>query len=259
MLKIVIVEDEDFIRKGLVCTIDWLGMGCVVVADAADGQEGLEKIREFEPDIVITDIRMPKMDGIEMIRQALEYVAFTCIILTSFEEFEYAKKAIELKVYEYLVKPVDEEKIRRTMEALHNELGRKKEVELMLRNTGNLSGRMDMNSFTQYANTDCDCVTRAIQSIQEKYADKISVDLIAEELGISSRYVSRKFKEVTDHSFLDLLNWYRVQQAIKLLKTGRYRVSEISEATGFSDYKHFCTVFKRYTMMSPSTFSNRKF
>lgn len=258
MLKIVIVEDEEFIRKGLVYTIDWLSMGCVVVADAADGQEGLEKIIENQPDVVITDIKMPKMDGIEMVRQALQHTEFTCIILTSYSEFEYAKKAIELKVFEYLVKPIDEEEIKRIMESLQDELKQKRQVKLMLESAKTLSSKIDINSFIQYTNSDCECVAKAVHKIQEKYADKISVETIADELGISSRYLSRKFKEVTDRSFLDLLNWYRVQQAIKLLETGRYRVYEISDITGFSDYKHFCTVFKRYTMMSPTAFVNRK-
>lgn len=258
MLKIVIVEDEEFIRKGLVYTIDWLSMGCVVVADAADGQEGLEKIIEFQPDIVITDIKMPIMDGIEMVRQAMEFVDFTCIILTSYAEFAYAKKAIELKVFEYLVKPVDEEQIKKIMEGLQSDLHQQKQVKLMLESTKMLSNKIDFNSFIQYTNSDCDCVAKAIHKIQEKYADRISIETVADELGISSRYLSRKFKEVTDRSFLDLLNWYRVQQAIKLLETGRYRVYEISDITGFSDYKHFCTVFKRYTMMSPTGFASRK-
>ena len=258
MLKIIIVEDEEFIRKGLVYTIDWLSMGCVVVADAGDGQDGLEKIISFQPDVVITDIRMPGMDGIEMIRQASEQADFVCIILTSYAEFEYAKKAIQLKVFEYLVKPVDEDKIKKTMAVLQNELGHKKQIEYMLENSRNLSNKIDLNSFIQYASTDCECVTRAIHKIQANYADRISIEQISEEVGVSSRYLSRKFKEVTNHSFLDLLNWYRVQQAVKLLKTGRYRVYEISDITGFTDYKHFCAVFKRYTMMSPTAFANKK-
>ncbi len=70
MLRILIAEDEDMIRKGLVYTTDWLSMDCVVVAEAANGQEGYEKILEFRPDVVITDICMPFMDGIEMIKKA---------------------------------------------------------------------------------------------------------------------------------------------------------------------------------------------
>ena len=70
MLRVLIAEDEDMIRKGLVYTTDWLSMGCVVVAEAGDGKEGFEKILECRPDVVITDICMTFMEGIEMIKKA---------------------------------------------------------------------------------------------------------------------------------------------------------------------------------------------
>lgn len=257
MLKIIIVEDEDIIRKGLVFTIDWLSMDCVIVAEAADGQEGLKKIIEYKPDVVITDIKMPKLDGIEMIRQAQSYVKFKSIILTSYTEFDYAKKAIELKTYDYLVKPVDEEKITKIMKALHDEIDNHKEVEFVLETSKNASC-MDLNYFMALDNSENCYVSQAIQKIMENYADKISVESISGELGVSPSYLSRKFKDITDHTFLDLLNSYRVQQAIKLLNTGRYRVYEISDIAGFSDYKHFCTVFKRYTLMSPTCFIKKR-
>ena len=78
----MIVEDEDMIRKGLVFTIDWLSMDCVVVAEASNGQEGYERILEYKPDVVIADICMPFMDGIEMIQKASEKVKFKSILLT---------------------------------------------------------------------------------------------------------------------------------------------------------------------------------
>lgn len=258
MLKILIAEDEDIIRKGLVFTIDWLSMDCVVVAEAADGEEGLQKIIEFRPDVVITDIKMPKMDGIEMVRQALEYVNFKSIILTSYTEFEYAKKAIELKAYEYLVKPIDEDKIIEVIQALHDQLDMNKEADLILEHLKKPSSRMDFNHYMQLDNSESGYVAKSIQKIQDKYMDKIGIETISEELGVSASYLSRKFKEVTNHSFLDLLNAYRVQQAIKLLNAGKYRVYEISDMTGFTDYKHFCMVFKRYTSMSPTGFVKKR-
>ena len=110
MLRVMIVEDEDMIRKGLVFTIDWLSMDCVVVAEASNGQEGYERILEYKPDVVIADICMPFMDGIEMIQKASEKVKFKSILLTSYAEFDYARRAIEARVCEYLLKPVDEER-----------------------------------------------------------------------------------------------------------------------------------------------------
>ena len=111
MLRVLIAEDEDIIRKGLVYTTDWLSMDCVVVAEAANGQEGLEKILECRPDVVIADICMPFLDGIEMIKKASETVHFKSILLTSYADFEYARRAIDARVCEYMLKPVDEDEL----------------------------------------------------------------------------------------------------------------------------------------------------
>ncbi len=111
MLRVMIAEDEDIIRKGLIYTMDWMGMDCMVVAEAANGQEGFLKILEHKPDVVIADICMPFMDGIEMIKEASRSVKFKSILLTSYAEFEYARRAISAGVSEYLLKPVDEEKL----------------------------------------------------------------------------------------------------------------------------------------------------
>lgn len=258
MMKIVIVEDEDMIRKGLIYTIDWLSMNSVIVAEAADGEEGLRVILENEPDVVITDIKMPKMNGIDMIQQAQLHMKFKSIILTSYSEFEYAKKAIELKTYDYLLKPIDENKIKSIIQAIHEEIKKDKEEAFLLKNTKNNLGSFDLNYYLQHVNKENDFVIKAINRIEEEYYDKISVESFSEEFGISASYLSRKFKEVTNHTFLDFLNKFRVQQAIKLLNTGQYRVYEISDMTGFTDYKHFCVVFKRYTLMSPTEFIKNK-
>ena len=81
------------------------------------------------------------------------------------------------------------------------------------------------------------------------------MESIAEELGISASYLSRKFKESTGQTFLDVLNKYRIQKAIALLGEGSLRVYEISDQVGFSEYKYFCSVFKKYTGMSPTEFA----
>lgn len=256
MLKLIIVEDEEIIRKGLVYTIDWLGMDCVVVADAADGEEGLEKILEHQPDIVITDIRMPRLDGFAMVEKARTQVDFRSIFLTSYAEFEYARRALELKAADYLLKPVEEEKIRTVIRGIREDHSRRVQKESL--QEGNRGPGLDFDYYLGLDNTENGYVSKAIREIQEKYPQKISVETIATEFGVSTSYLSRKFKEVTGHTFLDFLNSYRVQQAVVLLRTNRYRVYEVSDRTGFSDYKHFCTVFKRYTSMSPTVFMKRR-
>ena len=253
MLRVLIAEDEEMIRKGLVYTTDWLSMDCVVVAEAADGQDGYEKILEHRPDVVITDICMPFMDGIEMIKKASEQVRFKSILLTSYADFEYARRAIEARVCEYLLKPV-EEALAGIMERLGEEIVSSRQVEHVMEQAEIEGGNLNLEYYMQLDLSENQYVSRAIKAIREDFARKLSIESISDDLGVSASYLSRKFKEVTGQTFLDFLNKYRVQQAIVMLGTRQYRISEISEATGFTDYKHFCSVFKKYTSKSPTKF-----
>lgn len=254
MIRVIIAEDEDIIRKGLIYTADWAGMGCVVVAEAANGQEGLEKILEYKPDVVIADICMPFLDGIEMIKKASETVKFKSILLTSYAEFEYARRAISAGVSEYLLKPVDEEKLAELMKRLREEIASSRQMEYVLEQAEGESGSMNLDLFMQLDHSENRYVSKALEQIRTRYGEKLSVEGISEELGVSASYLSRKFKEITGQTFLDFLNRYRVSQAARLLNTGEYRIGEISEAVGFTDYKHFSAVFKKYTNKSPTKF-----
>lgn len=255
MLKVLIAEDEDIIRKGLAYTIDWLSMGFVIAGEASNGEEGIERIRELKPDVVIADIMMPKMNGIEMIRQVKDEVRFKSIILTSYAEFDYAKQAIELQASEYLMKPVNVEVLKAVMMRLHDEIEQEHEKELLLQQKNQGMDIVKFSGSEQYHNP---YVIKTIEILKSHFAEKINIENISEELGVSSSYLSRKFKEETGHTCLDFMNMYRIQQAIKLLDEGVYRVYQVSDITGFSDYKHFCSVFKKYTNLSPTEFIKKK-
>ena len=118
MLKVLLVEDEDLIRRGLRFQMDWTAAGCVVVDEARSGEEGLEKIRALRPDVVITDVRMQDMDGLEMLERGLELCAFDAIVVSGYSEFDYAQQAIRLGVVEYLLKPVDFNDLQRCIQKI---------------------------------------------------------------------------------------------------------------------------------------------
>lgn len=107
MLKVIIAEDEVIVREGMKKNIDWESESLTLVADASDGEQALTLIRELKPDILITDIKMPFMDGIELSRIVKkEMPEIKIIIVSGYNEFQYAKEAISIGVTEYLLKPI---------------------------------------------------------------------------------------------------------------------------------------------------------
>ena len=261
MIRVVVVEDEWVLRAGLIHSIDWASLDCVIAGEAGNGKEGLELILQERPDIVIADIRMPLMDGLEMISAASQEYRFWSILLTSYSEFEYARQAVSLRVSKYLLKPVNESILYETLEQLAEDIKRDRLVDKLMRrieDTGvsadseNLQVHMVKNDPDNYY------VEEALNEIYENYTQKISVESSAERLEISSSYLSRKFREITRHSFLDYLNQYRVIKAIQLIGTGKYRFGEVAELAGFTSEKHFYGVFRKYTHMTPSEFVKAK-
>jgi two-component system response regulator YesN len=122
-MRIVVIEDEYNTRVGIVRLIGKLGSPYEVVGEAEDGIEGLQVIEETEPDMVITDIKMPHLSGIEMLeRMESRGFRYQTIILTGYSEFEYARKALRLGVCEYLEKPIEVEDLQNTFEKVNREL-----------------------------------------------------------------------------------------------------------------------------------------
>ena len=134
LYRIILVDDEEEVRKGIIRKIDWETLGFQVVGDAENGQDALEKIEQLEPNVVMTDIRMPYMDGLTLtswIRQ--KYPSVKVLIFSGFDDFEYAQQAIKLNVTEYILKPVNVEELTqildRVRENLDQEIEQRRDVD----------------------------------------------------------------------------------------------------------------------------------
>ena len=139
LYRIILVDDEEEVRKSIIKKIDWAGAGFCVVGDAENGEDALEKIENLEPDVILTDIRMPYMDGLalaERVRQ--KYPSMKIIVFSGFDDFEYAKQAIKLNVTEYILKPVNVEELtailKRIKANLDQEIEQKRNVSLLREN-----------------------------------------------------------------------------------------------------------------------------
>lgn len=256
MYKVLVVEDEDIIRKGLVFTMDWQVAGCIVVGEASDGEQGLKEIERLKPDIVITDIKMPFKDGLEMLDESIRKYKYEAIIITGFSEFDYAKKAISLGVNEYILKPVDFDKLKKTLVNLSKKLDSKKDIynlEQAIKDINLYKHVLDVQHISLIENANS-LASKIMSYIIENYSDKITLDDLETNFQISKVTLNNKFKEDTTYTINDFINRYRILKSIELLMKDDIMVYQVALDSGFQDYKYYSYVFKKYVGYSPTDF-----
>lgn len=135
-LKILILDDEYIILEGL-CSFSWETYGCRVVASAGDGVKGLELADRFQPDIILSDIKMPEMDGLEFSRRIKEkYPDTEIILLTGYDNFSYAQQALRIGACEYLLKPVNFREMHEVIEKVSSRVREKRKIKEIIQNCG---------------------------------------------------------------------------------------------------------------------------
>lgn len=246
MQKVLIVEDEEMIRRGIVLTVDWSSLDCVVVAEASNGEEGLAAAQRYHPTLIITDIKMPKMDGLEMLRQLRQMGNNAhVILLTAYDTFEYAQTAIRLGAADYILKPFHDGDLERTVKAIQSRYSGAEKAAPALFDPGLKKG--DKSKYAQ----------SAITYIEAHYADPaLSISAIAQPLGISEGHLSHIFKKETDSTLLAYLTRVRIRRAMELLQDCRVKVYEVAEQVGYRDIAYFSATFKKMVGVSPSEYQD---
>lgn len=261
MIKVVVVEDEMLVKKGLILTTDWHRFNCEIVGEASNGMEGIEVIRNMNPDIVITDVRMPGLDGIKMIeRLKAEGCKAEFIIISGYSEFEYARQALKLGVRDFLVKPIDDEDLYNALSHTCQEVYNKKTIDKIQNKMENLTDSRVM-LFKEYIipeqEDDNDYTAKAIKYIKENYQKDISLKSAADSLFISESYLSRVFKANVGQTFLDYLTYYRIKKACNLLQESDVKIHEVANMVGYKDQRYFSVIFKKLVGISPKEFRNK--
>lgn len=245
MIKVLIAEDENLIRKKLLHFIDYDALGMVVVADVANGVSGVELIKKYKPDIVLADINMPEKDGLDMIKETLDY-DYIAIIISGYDYFSYAQRALKYGVTDYLLKPISLDDLNEALANAREIIYKKRSV---ISRNSDIENAIDIS--TDEAIKDS-TVVEMINFIKNNYQDKISISDLSKKLAYSESMLNRKFKKEVHITFNEYLNRYRINKAIELLKNSDYNITEISYMCGYSSAKYFSRVFKKYLGISPS-------
>jgi len=242
----LIVDDETLVRRGIVLGMDWASMGCVVVGEAANGEEGIAAVERYSPNLIIADVRMPRMDGIEMMNRLRESGCRAhVIILTAHSDFSYARSALQFGADDYLLKPFRDQELI----AAINKIRRKEEE---------LTTLTPLDALPLAKGDKSKYVLQALNYIADHYKDQdISVTGIAQHLSVSEGHLSHVFKKETSYTIIGYLTQYRIHTAMKLLQDCRYKVYEVAEMVGYRDVAYFGSTFKKQVGMSPSEYQDR--
>jgi len=265
MYKVVIVDDEPIIVEGLTKSIPWDKWDCKVVATGYSGMEGIELVEKEKPDILFSDIRMPRLDGLTMIAAVKsQYPHMQITILTGFSDFEYAREAIRLGVTRFLVKPSKMDELEEAVSAMVKNL-KLKEAELQ---ESDIAGKTETEETTgvtveipadeesEESAASSFIVNNALKYMEENFKEKLKLQDVAEQVYVSQWHLSKLLNRYKGQSFSELLNSIRIEKAKELLKDPSLRIGDIADMVGFLDMAHFSRVFKKQTGISANEFRN---
>lgn len=255
MYRVMIIDDEPIIVRGLSGVIDWKKFDCEVVATAGSGQEGLERIKQYRPDIIFSDIAMPGLSGLEMIAgMKADHPDTEICILTGYRDFDFAQQAIKLGVTRFLLKPSDMTELNEAVKTMKENLDRKnqpapeeKEAVVGTEEADREANSVSANSFV---------VKNAIQYLEEHYAEKITLSDLAEKVYVSQWHLSKLLNKHMNQSFSEILNTIRMNKAKELLEIPSLRIGDVAEEVGFLDVAHFSKVFKKMEGISANEYRN---
>lgn len=248
MLRVVVVEDEFYVRKGIIQTLDWKKLDCEVVGEAANGRDGIAVIEEKRPDLAIVDIEMPVIDGLEMVKiLKSKQCQAEFIFLTAHQKFTYVHSALKLEAVDYLLKPFRYEELESCV--------RKVKIRLHKVDQETLKTLLLTEEEIQAENI---YIKEAIAFVRRHYGEEIPVTEVSEHLNLSEAYFCRLFKKETGYTFGQYLTNYRIHVAAGLLANLPMKVSEAARQVGFSDSNYFSMTFKKIMEMSPSEYQELK-
>lgn len=235
MYRLIIADDEEMVREGIRKTIPWEHMGVTVTACVGDGRALYQQAISTCVDIALVDIRMPVMDGLEAIeRLKAELPGCEFIIFTAYEDFSYAKKALELGVMAYITKPV-----------LPSEVIEK--VQLAVKRLEKRRGGLVRNADA----ADAAPISRIKRYIRSHLDSKLSLTEVAEYMQMNPTYLSRYFKEKTGVNFADYCKQAKMERARELLLHTNLKIYEIASQLGYQSTQHFSTAFKEWEGSTP--------
>lgn len=253
MWNILIADDERHIREGLAHLVERLD-GYHVCAQAADGMEALAQVWKEDPDIILTDIQMPQLNGLAFVeRLKAARPESVIIIISGYDDFSYVRQALRLGVKDYLLKPVDRKALIRLLDEVTCELTQQHEKRKAENPVS--EEKKEVRQPLAEKKKENDLARLCVEEIERNYSDPaLNVDTLAQKLYVSPNYLRTLFKEYTGSSFVKYLTAFRMKQAAELLITTQEQVQKVAKTVSYEDARYFSMCFKQQFGVIPSQY-----
>lgn len=250
MWKVLLVEDETFVRESVKEIIRWEELGFTLSGEASNGIEALELIRREPPDLVLCDIVMPQMDGLALLKETRKAgIASKFVMLTCIGDFESMRQAMEYGASNYILKlSMSVKDLRETLSKVSRELSaapplRSEPVTAKTQAPGPVRRTISHPE-----------VNKIIQYIEQNYDSDITLKSLSRYVMMGENYVSALFKKKTGETLIHYLHRVRVEKAIEFLQQTDMPVGRIGQNVGFMNDNYFIKIFKRMTGVTPSQY-----
>ena len=238
MYRLVIVDDEEKILEGISELFPWNNIGFTVVARFTDARSVLTYVENNPVDVVMSDISMPDMNGIELTEELKQYPLIKVVLFSSYKDYEYMRAAIQHGIFDYLLKPIHYEELVACFDQIRTKLDEQNYVE-------------EVKPKTYYS----EIINRVDDYLLHNY-QKASLEGAAEAVGLSPNYLSKIYKEKSGYGFMERLNKIKMEKASELLMDPSYKHYEIAFYVGYDNPKNFSRAFKAYFNVSPMEYRN---
>lgn len=245
-MNVLIIDDEFYIVKGLIENTDWLKLGIQKTFQAYSAKQAKIILMGSENiDIVITDIEMPRENGLELVAWMQENDLHPItIVLTGHQRFDYARQALDLHIFSYLLKPIN-----------YDDLEKKLSAAILEAKRSRLRKEQDFTISQELSIAPEDFATTVKQCIQKNLGNpELNRNLIANEIHMNPDYLSHLFHKKTDISLSNYILEQRILFAKKLLSLTNLSVQQVSEKCGFSSISYFHRQFKKLTNQTPQQY-----
>lgn len=247
MIRLLIVDDEPLVRRGIQSLVDFKKLNIGQIEEAVNGEEALEKFKVLKPHLILADINMPKMDGLTFAEKVKALnPAVKIALVTGYDYFDYALQALKLGVDDYILKPISAKDIEEVLQKLIQKM---QDEALQLETQKTVHALIESKDHEEY---DYHNIEKIVN--KEKFKTNFSLKKLSELLGYNSNYLSGVFKKHYGMTFQDYLIHTRIEQAKLLLLSTELKNYEIAEAVGFTDVNYFGSRFKKIVGMSPKQY-----